>query len=536
MSLSGAMCSVMMYSNLALGATNNVTLEFSTPHGIAPDGVLLCATALDHRFDRSTFVVNALEEGGSQFLAGVSQTVAGATDADLLSVRAFSGATTWNHRPVETGVAADVLGLDARYAETYARRRYDDMRTDAAGNALDGVFQDPAWQTDAATRATAADAVVAALDDANTDTARAVLLKQLTELNRPLGNCALLTGSWYKNTRYELTFAVPNPGDSSTDTERIGTELGWWMAPVTYEAPGSSEPPGANGVEASRVSYAVRGDVRGVKCLTRASVSTTLLAEGDAAATTAGLGAGVAAGACAAGEARSARFGGHCVSCLDVGGAVTDATEADGVTVVETCACPATVMTVAAGATACGAPRGPAATATTEASLAAELCATFAEIKAGLDVGPTTGETAGVGGGVASGAHAVASAAVDAFVAAGSSFVDDADIAAANATYRASMLFDERAPDDPSRASGLRPSCQKCSKEYGARDSFVDDYGVTATVKDVRFDAAHALRLIGYVLSLKGYDCAALYDEDDPYADILGAREDAALCEAAVPS
>ena len=81
MSLSGAMCSVMMYSNLALGATNNVTLEFSTPHGIAPDGVLLCATALDHRFDRSTFVVNALEEGGSQFLAGVSQTVAGATDA-----------------------------------------------------------------------------------------------------------------------------------------------------------------------------------------------------------------------------------------------------------------------------------------------------------------------------------------------------------------------------------------------------------------------------------------------------------------------
>jgi hypothetical protein len=241
-------------------------------------------------------------------------------------------------------------------------------------------------------------------------------------------------------------------------------------------------------------------------------------------------------GACAAGEARSARFGGHCVSCLDVGGAVTAATEADGVTVVETCACPATVMTVAAGATACGAPRGPAATATTEASLAAELCATFAEIKAGLDVGPTTGETAGVGGGVASGAHAVASAAVDAFVAAGSSFVDDADIAAANATYRASMLFDERAPDDPSRASGLRPSCQKCSKEYGARDSFVDDYGVTATVKDVRFDAAHALRLIGYVLSLKGYDCAALYDEDDPYADILGAREDAALCEAAVPS
>ena len=55
-------------------------------------------------------------------------------------------------------------------------------------------------------------------------------------------------------------------------------------------------------------------------------------------------------------------------------------------------------------------------------------------------------------------------------------------------------------------------------------------------MKDVRFDAAHALRLIGYVLSLKGHDCAALYDEDDPYADILGARADADICEAAVPS
>ena len=109
-----------------------------------------------------------------------------------------------------------------------------------------------------------------------------------------------------------------------------------------------------------------------------------------------------------------------------------------------------------------------------------------------------------IGGGVASGAHAVASAALDAFVAAGASFVDDADIAAANATYRASMLFDERAPDDPSRGGGSsRPSCQKCAKRFGARDAFVDDYGIAATVKDVRFDAAHALRLIGYVLSLK---------------------------------
>ena len=126
-------------------------------------------------------------------------------------------------------------------------------------------------------------------------------------------------------------------------------------------------------------------------------------------------------------------------------------------------------MTVAAGPVACGAPRGPAATATTETALAAELCAAFPEIKAGLDVGPTAAPPPRVGGGVASRAHAVASAALDAFVAAGASFVDDADIAeAANATYRASMLFDERAPDDPSRG-GVEADCQKCAKRFGAR-------------------------------------------------------------------
>ena len=73
MSLSGAVCSVMLYSNLAWSVDNQVTLEFSTPHGVAPNGVLLCATATGHRFDRSSFTVNALEEGGSQFVSGNAQ-------------------------------------------------------------------------------------------------------------------------------------------------------------------------------------------------------------------------------------------------------------------------------------------------------------------------------------------------------------------------------------------------------------------------------------------------------------------------------
>jgi len=41
------------------------------------------------------------------------------------------------------------------------------------------------------------------------------LMQQLVELGRPGGNCALLTGAWYADTRYELTFSAPNPASAS---------------------------------------------------------------------------------------------------------------------------------------------------------------------------------------------------------------------------------------------------------------------------------------------------------------------------------
>ena len=562
MSLSGAVCSVMLYSNLAYGVTNQVTLEFTTPHNVAPDGILLCATADDHRFDRSTFVVNKLEEGGSQFVSGTSQTVADASTSALLSVRALSGASAWNHRPVEVGVAADVLGMDPHYASTYIRRRYDDLTVDAAGTPLDGVFQDPSWSDSAADRLAATDAVVNQLaDDADlTDTERVVLLRQLAELNRPGGNCALLTGTWYADTRYELTFSAPNPPLGSA-----ATALGWWMAPLSYASPPDDDRDGAGGMEGSaRVSYAVRGDKSGTVCGLRSSVSSALhdacavlttggsdpttAAAGDASAcaaantaandplAVAGQGTPVGAGACAAGLVRSYRFSGHCVTCADVGGTAGTVTDTDGVTTRDACSCATTKMTLRAGASACGSTRGPAGTATTENELATELCATFSDVKEALNGGAAAGATAGVGGGIAAGAHAVAAAYVDAFLSAGSSLVDAEDVAAANATYRASMMFDERAPNDPTRRLGIAPNCQSCGRDAAERGTFVDDYGVVGKIKDVRFDAGHALRLIGYVLKSKGYPCDELYDEDDPYKSVVGTYEAAPLCEAAVPA
>ena len=102
--VSGAVCSVVLYSSLAFSVTNQVTLELTTPHNVAPDGILLCATASGHHFDLSSFSVDALEEGGSQFVSagGTSslQTVNKALGIQgVLSLRAFGGALSGSARP-----------------------------------------------------------------------------------------------------------------------------------------------------------------------------------------------------------------------------------------------------------------------------------------------------------------------------------------------------------------------------------------------------------------------------------------------------
>ena len=402
MSLSGAVCSVMLYSNLAWSVDNQVTLEFSTPHGVAPNGVLLCATATGHRFDRSSFTVNALEEGGSQFVSGDAQTVTSSAATDL---RAFGGATSWNHRAVETGVAADVLGTDAYYASTYMRRRYDTLAVDSTGASLAGVFQDPVWSTTDATRKNDTDFYIAKLSDETlTDTERQTHAATLAELNRPTGNCALLSGDWAKDTRYELKFTAPNPAQSTG-----ATELGWWMAPVTYAKTSSTAPAGAGGMEPSnRVLYTVRGDKTGVVCgarstvknalhdacvaLTLSGANSSVAAANDPAAcadslqwtsraeATNGLGCGAsgqaACGACAANAVESYRYSGHCVSCENGAAATVSRRRQQELLHLRPGG-----TALKAGGSACGPKMGPAGTSTSAAALAAELCASFTGVK-----------------------------------------------------------------------------------------------------------------------------------------------------------
>lgn len=559
MSASGAACFVALYGSLAYTVTNQVVLELTTPRHVAPNGILLCAAASGHAFDRGSFVLDAVEEGGSQFVSGTARTVnKAAGEAGVLSVPIFSGAAQWHHRPVEVGVAADVLSLDPHYAATFRRRRYDDLGVDEHGASLAGVFQDPTWFTSAADRANASDAVVTRLTSESTiltDSERVKLLQQLAELGRPAGNCALLTGTWHADRRYTLTFSVPNPA--------AGNALGWWMAPVSYAAPSvsSAAENGASGsTPTSRVTYVVRGDKRGQVCAPRATVSAmlhdacatlqtagtdpTVAAAGNATACAASLvaanhaaeigGRGTAAASCPSSSVRSFRYGGHCVSCAHG----TAGTASDPIvvgTTRTTCACEANHMTLSAGPAACGRLLGPGGTATTTAALAAELCTNYTAVKAGLWAG-----TGGDKGGTAhAGAHAVAAGYVAAFMAAAAPMVDAADLAAANATYVAKLAFDERAPDDPSRRLGVKPNCQRCFGPPDGNGRFDDVTGNKpngGTVRDVGHDAAHALRLLGYLMHEKGQTCEGLYDPSNPTAGVYGNYDPEPLCGAPAPA
>ena len=172
---------------------------------------------------------------------------------------------------------------------------------------------------------------------------------------------------------HELVFSAPNP-ISSDDADLFD---GWWMARTRYapaaEPSRSARQRAASSALAHDMFAATRASTRGAR---RARPSRRRCSHsGDAAALTAGLGAGVAAGACRPSR-RSISAGAAC-RCRRRCSRVRNSATEYGVTAVETCACPATVMTVAAGPVACGAPRGPAATATTETALAAELWRRF---------------------------------------------------------------------------------------------------------------------------------------------------------------
>jgi hypothetical protein len=524
----GFLCNVASYSTMVwydtAAASNTVTMEFMTPINHATNGMLLCSTATGHSWTRAAggttdFGVTSLKSGGDQL----------ATAATTSTSNSDANAAVWNHRAVEVGVAAEVLGTDSYYASSYSRARYDDITLDAVGTSTTGLFQDPVWTTTEDARLTASSAVITNIDAASTSSAKVAQMQTLAELNRANGNCALLTGSWTANTRYELVFTVPNPTQASG-----ATNLGWWMAPISYAKEATTEADGAGGsIATSRITYTVHGHKHGSVCTTRYTVATAL---GTVEPSPSGAGTTITDCTAAPYSASTHAFGstfvttGACVACTGVGGTLGAGAPATA------CTCPSTKTTLVAGPNACGNNWSPLGTATSVATLAAELCTSFTAIKTALANGPASAATTGVGGGASAGAHAVANAHLDAFIDAAGPLADRQDVIAANVTYRASMMYDERASNDPSRKRGLWPNCASGCDDYGRYTDASGNTGTTAEVIDVQFDAVHALRLIGYVLNLKGYSCTALYDSTQTEPSIYGSYDAEPLCDASVPS
>lgn len=493
--------------------------------------MLLCATAGGHALSRGNFTVTSVEEGGSQFAAGVSVTGADVTATATL----FSAAEAdWSHRPLEFGVAADVLASDAWYAGSFAADRYDNLVVDDAGVSLAGVVRDPDADGEAAARAEAAaamaayDAAVAASDaDPSSATKRLAVDEArdaLREAGRREGNCVLLTGRWRAGVRYELEFTAPNPPNATA-----AGSLGVWAAPVSYSRRGDV------------VRYRVRASKRGRVCTPRdgiatavydacaaavsagvlaasaatdpdacetalAGVSSFTLSNGQTVAAAADPGAlGVTSCDSAAGYARSSRFGGECVWCgageVASGGA--------------SCSCDATRLALPSGAVHCGGNRSVGG-ATSSTGLKAELCASFGGELERLHAGNLSDAL-------------VNAAYVDAFAGSARPLLDDAAMDTARAAYDAELLWDERREDTPTRRTGVGPTCAGCE----LTGSFADAVsGATTPVRDRRFDASHTLRFLGYVLSeTLGHECPALFDPAQPFRPAYGPYQDE-LCGA----
>ena len=492
---------------LALGATNQVTLEFSTPTASRPTAV-----PLRHRGGpplRPLHVRRERARGGRpQFLNGtLAVVVAGATDADLLSVRAQRRDD--GSPPGGDGRRRGRRRAGRAYAETL---RAPPLRRHGAGRQRRRPGRRvPAARVgaDAATRAAAADARVAALDDAATAAARAVLLKQLEELNRRgvLRSAHRRRGSRTPGTSWCSRRPTRFPPTTRTAGVDGAGRVLRRAAVADARQRRRRSPRDATPCAPTRAARA---------CSTRASRAATLLATGDAAALTAGRAR--AGGAARAPPARrgSARFGGRCVAARRAR-PPRRLLEADGVTSVETCAQrPRRCLRRSRGPGRDGAPRGPAATATTELHARSELCAPAAGNKGAALWGPTAGATAGVGGG----ARAVVGArcrprGADAAVAAGASFVA-CTATSRPRTRRTGRRWRRARAGRPAarrrvaavvpevrQADGARASCSACAAGGGGEG------------RAVRRDE-HALRLIGYVLSLKPADCAACTTRTPP--------------------
>ena len=202
----GTFCRLIHATTLLQGASNLVTLEFTTPRVAAPQGVLACLTSQGASFNAQQPV--ALRSGGTQFdLASTS-----ARDAGFFT----AAASAWGIDTLEQCSVYDVLSTDAFYADVFISSKFESLGSAAQRPrvAPRGVEQG--------------------------------------------GNCALVTGSWVANERYELTL-------NATNAAETGTDFGVWIGMIQY------------GRSAGELTFVTRGPKHGIACEPHTRLGTTPL-------------------------------------------------------------------------------------------------------------------------------------------------------------------------------------------------------------------------------------------------------------------
>ena len=118
--------------------------------------------------------------------------------------------------------------MDAHYADTYARRRYDDMLLDTNGAFWTGCLT-PTWADDEATRLAASDAVIAQLDAGSLTDTECGPSPGARRVEPPGGQLRAPHRDVYADTRYEP------PSPPQTHLQVLPRRLsggGWHLCPT----------------------------------------------------------------------------------------------------------------------------------------------------------------------------------------------------------------------------------------------------------------------------------------------------------------
>ncbi|KXZ53163.1 hypothetical protein GPECTOR_7g1055 [Gonium pectorale] len=507
--------------------------------------MLFCFTSTNFNLTRQTVSVQSILEGGSIFVTNETLVASSPFDSSAFYT---SSAATLELDPVEVSSVYEVLGTDPAYASSYKLQRYDDLVRDQDGTPIRGLVDFPTnASAEAGSRA------------------------------QQYGNCFTVTGSWKADTRYQLTLSVTNPPAPAPEAVPVpppppasrpppppppvpGNASGssppasspppppsppagpaymfvsnnatpiLWVAPLTYKVKSYT----SKLQPAQTLLFSVRGNQYGAACPLRPAIAPFMGTMFDACAESRRLGLGPPNGSVVfvsdclrrlravasqpanqrvmpfiappltaynlssfrqtscpgAGSALGPRLGGECISCGQY-----------GVRESGSCSCPAGVLSNKVGNVACGEPIAPGgANVTSLAALPAWLCAHFSEAKRQWQERSLLD-------------HNVAKQYLDAFVRLASPLLDRVTVAAAYETFAATLIFDDRRPDSPTRRQGIKPNCNKCTD-----GEFKDAFSKAMTpVFDWHFDAMNTFRFLGYVLDQAlGSSCPFLWDSADP--------------------